>query len=67
MRNIGWLCVGEASIILRVNISDADLNASMCDTLREQIKKARADTQLKVAKLEEQIKTLQALTFEVKS
>ena len=67
MRHFGWLCVGEADIVLRINVSEADLAISMCDTLREQIKKVQAETHLKVSLLEERIKALQTLTYEVKA
>ena len=67
MRDMGWLCVGDADITVRITVSREDLNASMCDTLRKQIEDIRAKAQREVNQLQERINILQALTYEVKS
>lgn len=63
MRDCGWLCVGEAEITLHINITPEDLALSMCDTLREQIKKVESEARAKVFELEKRIRDLQALTY----
>ncbi len=65
MRDSGWLCVGEAEITLRINVTPEDLTASMCDTLRKQIEKVEYEARAKVFALEKRIRELQVLTYEV--
>jgi hypothetical protein len=66
MRDIGWLCVGEAEINLRINVTPQDLAVSMCDTLRKQIQKTQFDAATKVSELERRIAELQTLTYDAK-
>lgn len=63
MRDCGWLCVGEADIVLRINVTPEDLAMSMCDTLKQQIQKIQADAQQKVTELQSRINDLQAITY----
>lgn len=63
MRDAGWLCVGEAEITLKINITPEDLALSMCDTLRKQIEKIQADAHREVNKLQDRINQLQVLTY----
>lgn len=66
MRDCGWLCVGEATIELDIQISQEDLMLSMCDTLRKQIENVRAEAQQKVNDLQDRINKLQAITYKEK-
>ena len=63
MRDAGWLCVGEAEITLKINVTPEDLALSMCDTLRQQIQKIQADAHREVNKLQDRINQLQTLTY----
>lgn len=63
MREYGWLCVGEAEITLRINVTEEDLALSMCDTLRQQIQKVRAESKKQIDDLQERINKLLALTY----
>lgn len=63
MRDSGWLCVGEAEITLKINVTPEDLAMSMCDTLRKQIEKTQYEAAAKVFELERRIKELQTLTY----
>lgn len=63
MRSAGWTYVGEATISVDVVLSPDELIASKIETLREQQKKARAEAEAQVNRLEGMIQNLLAISY----
>lgn len=59
----GYIVVGEGTVTVELH-SPNDVAASQVAVLRKQIKDVQADAQSKVNRLEDQIRNLQALTYE---
>lgn len=63
MRSAGWTYVGEATITVDVVLSSNELINSKIETLREQQKKARAEAEAQVNRLEGMIQNLLAISY----
>lgn len=59
----GYIVVGKGMVTVEL-YSPNDVAASQVQSLREQVKTVQAEAQLKVNRLEDQIRNLQALTYE---
>jgi hypothetical protein len=59
----GYIVVGKGTVTVEL-YSPNDVAASQVQSLREQVKTVQAEAQLKVNRLEDQIRNLQALTYE---
>lgn len=59
----GYIVVGKGTVTVEL-YSPNDVAASQVQSLREQVKSVQAEAQLKVNRLEDQIRNLQALTYE---
>lgn len=59
----GYIVVGKGTVTVELYTPN-DVAASQVQSLREQVKAVQAEAQLKVNRLEDQIRNLQALTYE---
>jgi hypothetical protein len=59
----GYIVVGKGTVTVELHSAN-DVAASQVQSLREQVKTVQAEAQLKVNRLEDQIRNLQALTYE---
>lgn len=64
MTEYGWVEVGTAEIKVTLNVENKDIVKSQVATLRKQVENIRAEAQMKVNGLENQIKNLMAITYE---
>lgn len=59
----GYIVVGKGTVTVELH-SPNDVAANQVAVLRKQVKAVQAEAQLKVDRLEDQIRNLQALTYE---
>jgi redox-sensitive bicupin YhaK (pirin superfamily) len=59
----GYIVVGKGTVTVELHSAN-DVAANQVAVLREQVKTVQAEAQLKVDRLEDQIRNLQALTYE---
>ena len=62
----GWTLVGTAEITVKL-VSEDRMVVNKIESLRREITTTRADAELKVQKIEQQVQQLLAITNEVKS
>lgn len=63
MKSCGWTYVGKATISVEIAGED-ELVANKVQSIRQQITEVRIETESKVARLEDELKKLLALTYD---
>lgn len=62
----GWIKVGKATITVEIPETNEIVEAKVA-SLKEQLQQVRAESQLKINEIEDQIAKLSALTYEVQA
>ena len=63
MRSSGWTYVGDADISVTLILTPDELVASKIETLKAQAEKIKADAFVEVARIEDKIQQLLAITY----